>query len=56
MSEREYEIMRSARASVRMEGYEISKQTERDCDRLMNREISVAELAKEIFTRRSKAV
>ena len=56
MSEREYEALRSALTSTRMEGFEITEQTERDCIRLMQGEISVADLVKEIMGRPSKAV
>ena len=56
MSDREYEALRSALASTRMEGFEITEQTEKDCIRLMEGEISVADLVKEIMNRPSKAV
>ena len=56
MSEREYEALRSALASTRMEGFEVTEQTEKDCMRLMNGEISVADMVKEILARPSKAV
>ena len=56
MSEREYEALRSALASTRMEGFLITEQTERDCIRLMNGEVSVADLVKEILARPVKAV
>ena len=48
MSEREYEALRSALASTRMEGFEVTEQTEKDCMRLMNGEISVADMVKEL--------
>ena len=51
MSEREYEALRSALASVRMEGFPVTEQTERDCRRLLNGEVSVADMVKEIMRR-----
>ena len=56
MSEREYETLRSALASTRMEGFNITAQTEKDCLSLMNGEVTVAELVKEIMSRTAKAV
>lgn len=56
MSEREYDALRSALASTRMEGFEVTEQTEKDCIRLMNGEVSVAELVREIMERPAKAV
>ena len=56
MSEREYETLRSALASTRMEGFRVTEQTEKDCIRLMKGEVSVAELVKEILARPAKAV
>ena len=56
MSEREYEALRSALASTRMEGYEVTEQTEKDCMRLMTGELSVADMVKEILARPAKAV
>ncbi|MBR2895376.1 MAG: antitoxin VbhA family protein [Oscillospiraceae bacterium] len=56
MSEREYEALRSALASTRMEGFRVTEQTEKDCIRLMNGEVSVVDLVKEILTRPVKAV
>ena len=56
MSEREYEALRSALASTRMEGFDVTEQTEKDCIRLMNGEVSVADLVKEILARPAKAV
>ena len=47
MSEREYEALRSALASTRMEGFRVTEQTEKDCIRLMSGEVSVADLVKE---------
>lgn len=55
MSEKEYMELKNALASTRMEGYEITEQTERDCARLMGGEVSVAELVKEILSRPAKA-
>ncbi|MBR4077805.1 MAG: antitoxin VbhA family protein [Oscillospiraceae bacterium] len=56
MSEREYEALRSALASTRMEGFRVTEQTEKDCIRLMSGEVSVSELVKEILARPVKAV
>lgn len=56
MSEREYEVLRSALASTRMEGFEVTEQTKKDCVRLMSGEISVADMVKEILARPAKAV
>lgn len=55
MSEREYTELKNALASTHMEGYEITEQTESDCTRLMNGEVSVDELVKEILSRPAKA-
>ena len=51
MSEREYEALRSALASTRMEGFDVTEQTEKDCVRLMSDEMSVADMVKEILSR-----
>ena len=56
MSEREYEALRSALASTRMEGFDVTEQTEKDCVRLMTGELSVADMVKEILARSAKAV
>jgi len=56
MSEREYEALRSALASTRMEGFDVTEQIEKDCMRLMTGEISVADMVKEILARPAKAV
>ena len=56
MSEREYEALRSALASARMEGFDVTEQTEKDCMRLMTGELSVADMVKEILARPAKAV
>lgn len=56
MSEREYEALRSALASTRMEGFDVTEQTEKDCICLMNGEMSVSDLVKEILARPAKAV
>ncbi len=54
MSEFEYEALRSALASTRMEGFDVTAQTEKDCIRLMSGEVSVADLVKEIMSRPAK--
>lgn len=51
MSEQEYEALRSALASARMEGFCVTEQTENDCIRLMNDEVSVADFVKEVLLR-----
>ena len=56
MSEREYEALRSALASTRMEGFPVTEQTENDCLRLLKGEISIADIVKEIMSRPAKAV
>ena len=56
MSEKEYYALRSALASTRMEGFEVTEQTEKDCIRLLSGDISVADLVKEIVSRPAKAV
>lgn len=56
MREREYEALRNALASTRMEGFIITEQTEKDCVRLMSGDVSVADLVKEILARPAKAV
>lgn len=56
MSESEYNFLKTALASTRMEGFDITEQTEADCVRLMSGELSVSELVKEILSRPAKAV
>ena len=56
MSEKEYRALRNALASARMEGFEVTEQTERDCIRLLSGDISVVDLVKEIMDRPAKAV
>ena len=51
MNEREYESLCSALASTRMEGFDVTEQTERDCVRLLTGEISVEDLVEEILAR-----
>ena len=55
MSEREYEALRSALASTRMEGFEVTEQMVRDCVRLMRGEVSVEELVAGIVKRPESA-
>ena len=45
------EDLRSALASTRMEGFEVTEQTEKGCIRLMRGEISIEDLVSEILTR-----
>ena len=56
MSDREYDALRSALASTRMEGFEVTDQTEQDGLRLLRGEVSVADLVKEIVGRPGKVV
>ena len=56
MSEREYASLKNALASTRMEGFDVTEQTVQDCMRLMDGDISVAELVKEILSRPAKGV
>ena len=55
MSGREYEALRSALFSTRMEGFHVTEQTGKECIRLMSGEASVSELVKEILARPAKA-
>lgn len=54
MNEHEYEALRSALASTRMEGFNVTEQTEKDCLRLIRGEISVEDLVQEILNRPEK--
>ena len=56
MGEKEYAALHDALASSRIEGYQITPQTERDCENLMSGVVSVEELVKEILRRPAKAV
>jgi len=51
MGEREYEALRSALASTRMEGFDVTEQTEKDCIRLLSGEISLEDMVNEILNR-----
>ena len=51
MSEKEYHALQDALASVGMEGFPTTKETESDCARLLHGEISVADLVAEITAR-----
>ena len=51
MSEKEYRVLQNALASVGMEGFSITNETESDCVRLLHGEISEADLAAEIMVR-----
>ena len=55
MNRKEYDELRSALASTRMEGIEITAQTLEDCRRLLQGEISTVELVKEILMRPKEA-
>lgn len=54
LNECELGALRSALASHRMEGFNITEQTEKDCIRLINGEISVEALVQEILNRPEK--
>lgn len=54
MNEREYSFLKNALVSTRMEGFDITEQTEADCVRLMSGELSVSELVNEILNRPAK--
>ena len=56
MSEREYASLKSALASTRMEGFEVTEQTVKDCVRLLAGDVSVADLVREIVSRPAQAV
>ena len=56
MSDEKYAALKSALASTRMEGFNVTEQTEQDCVRLINGEISISELVQEILVRSTKAV
>jgi len=53
MTEQQYEDLHSALNSARMEGFNVTEQTEQDCIRLLNGEISIGELVAEILARHS---
>ena len=55
MNDREYEAVRSALASTRLEGFTVTEQTEKDCLRLLRGEISVDDIVKEIISRNCQA-
>lgn len=56
MSEQEQREIYDALASTRMESFEVTKQTEHDCARLLSGEITVADLVKEILSHPAEAV
>ena len=56
MSEKEYRCLQSALASVRMEGFPVTEQTQQDCIRLLTGKISVADMVEEILSRPAEAV
>ena len=51
MGKRECEMLRSALASTRMEGYTITTHTEKDCARLLRGEVTTEEIVREILAR-----
>lgn len=51
MSENESSALQDALASSSMEGFRITVQTKRDCQRLMSGKITVKELVREILSR-----
>ena len=56
VGEKERRELNNALASTRMEGFQVTEQTEQDCIRLLEGEISVADLVREILNRPAKAV
>lgn len=56
MSEQLYAALKSALASTRMEGYQVTEQTEQDCVRLLSGQVSVTQLVGEILSRPETAV
>ena len=48
--------LESALASAKMEGFHITEQTRYDCKRFLDKEVSVAELVREIIDRTTKKV
>ena len=56
MTKKEHKFLKSALASTKMEGFEVTAQTETDCKRLLSKEISVADLVYEIINRPVRAV
>ena len=56
MGEMEYEALRNALASARMEGFAVTEQTESDCVRLLTGKISVEGMVEEILRRPAKVV
>lgn len=54
MGEKEYIALRDALASTAMEGFNVTRQTESDCIRLLSGEITVANLVNEILSRPEK--
>ncbi len=51
MSEKETRALETALASARMEGLPVTKQTEEDCRRLFQGDLSVNEIVAEILAR-----
>ena len=56
IGEKERRELNNAWASTRMEGFQVTEQTEQDCIRLLRGEVSVADLVREILNRPAKAV
>lgn len=56
MGEKERRELNNALESTRMEGFQVTEQTEQDCIRLLRGEVSVADLVREILNRPTKAV
>lgn len=54
MNEQTQKALRNALASAQMEGFEVTKQTEKDCIRLLSNEISIPDLVQEILSRPEK--
>ena len=56
MIEQERRELNNALASTRMEGFEVTEQTERDCIHLLSGGVSALDLIEEILSRPAKAV
>jgi len=51
MTDKEYKYLRSSLSSTAMEGFPVTMQTEKDCIRLINGEISLDVIVQEILSR-----
>ena len=51
MGDTDFMLLENSLASAKIEGFSVSEQTVQDCIRLLNGEISVAELVNEVLLR-----